>query len=50
MICLGLFGLGHRGPNHARVVSELAQAELAWACDVNLLPLISCGRGVRRSH
>jgi predicted dehydrogenase len=32
---LGLIGLGYWGPNYARVLAELAEAEFVWACDVD---------------
>jgi predicted dehydrogenase len=32
---LALIGLGYWGPNYARVLNELEQAELVWACDIN---------------
>ena len=35
MTRFGLIGLGYWGPNYARVLSELADAELAWVCDLN---------------
>jgi predicted dehydrogenase len=35
MTRLALIGLGYWGPNYARVVTELPQAELAWACDID---------------
>lgn len=35
MIRIALIGLGYWGPNYARVLSELAETELAWACDVD---------------
>jgi predicted dehydrogenase len=34
MIRLGLLGLGYWGPNYARVLGELPDADLVWACDV----------------
>jgi predicted dehydrogenase len=30
-----LIGLGYWGPNYARVLTELEEAELAWACDID---------------
>ena len=35
MIRLGLVGLGYWGPNYARVVSEIPDAELVAACDIS---------------
>jgi predicted dehydrogenase len=35
VIRIALIGLGYWGPNYARVLSELADAELAWACDLD---------------
>ena len=34
MIRLGLLGLGYWGPNYARVLGELPEADLVWACDL----------------
>jgi predicted dehydrogenase len=31
----GLVGLGYWGPNYARVLAELSEAELVWACDTD---------------
>ena len=35
MTRFALIGLGYWGPNYARVLSELQDAELAWVCDLN---------------
>jgi predicted dehydrogenase len=35
MLRLGLIGLGYWGPNYARVISELPNAELVAACDLS---------------
>jgi predicted dehydrogenase len=32
---LALIGLGYWGPNYARVLTELSEAELVWACDID---------------
>jgi predicted dehydrogenase len=32
---VALIGLGYWGPNYARVLNELEEAELVWACDVD---------------
>jgi predicted dehydrogenase len=32
---IALIGLGYWGPNHARVLSELSDTELVWACDID---------------
>src|SRR3954471_19072020 len=34
MIRIGLLGLGYWGPNYARVLGELPEADLVWACDI----------------
>jgi predicted dehydrogenase len=38
---IGLIGLGYWGPNYARVVSELPDAELTWVCDTSSIALDS---------
>jgi predicted dehydrogenase len=35
MLRIGLIGVGYWGPNYARVVSELRDAELVAACDIS---------------
>jgi predicted dehydrogenase len=35
MLRIGLVGLGYWGPNYARVVTELPEAELVAACDIS---------------
>jgi predicted dehydrogenase len=32
---VALIGLGYWGPNYARVLAELEQTELVWACDID---------------
>ena len=32
---VGLIGLGYWGPNYARILNELSDATLAWACDID---------------
>lgn len=34
MLRVGLLGLGYWGPDYGRVLSELPDADLVWACDV----------------
>src|SRR3954452_23643974 len=34
MIRIGLLGLGYWGPNYARLLADLPEADLVWACDV----------------
>lgn len=35
MTRLALIGLGYWGPNYARVLTELPEAEVVWACDID---------------